>query len=93
MNNAKELRKITDAKNKYKSKQFKYTLKLFRKLNRLARRGKSKYIITPYYMPKWFTNEYEEQLINILKDYEFNLEIKANYNGQGGFYRTLIIRW
>ena len=44
-------------------------------------------------MPKWFTNEYEEQLINILKDYEFNLEIKVNYNGQGGFYRTLIIRW
>ena len=93
MNNAKELRKITDAKNKYESKQFKYTLKLFSKLNRLARRGKSKYIITPYYMPSWFTSEYEEQLINILKDYEFNLEIKTNCNGQGRFYQTLIIMW
>lgn len=93
MNNAKELRKITDAKNKYESKQFKYTLKLFSKLNKLAHRGKSKYTITPYYMPNWFTNEYEEQLINVLKDFEFNLEIKVNYNGQGGFYQTLIIRW
>ena len=93
MNNAKELRKITDDKNKYESKQLKYTLKLFSKLNKLARRGKSKYIITPYYMPKWFTNEYANQLVDCLGDLEFNVEIKLNYNGEGGFYQTLIIRW
>ena len=93
MNNAKELRKITDDKNKYESKQIKYTLKLSSKLNRLAHKGKSKYIITPYYMPKWFTNEYANQLVDFLRDLEFKVEIKLNYNGEGGFYQTLIIRW
>ena len=93
MKNAKELRKMTDDKNKYKSKQIKYTLKLSSKLNRLAHRGKSKYIITPYYMPKWFTNEYANQLVDFLRDLEFNIEVKSNYNGEGGFYQTLIIRW
>lgn len=93
MINAKELRKITDDKNKYEDKQLKYTLKLFDKLNKLAHRGKSKYIITPYYMPNWFTVKYEEQLIHCLEDYGFDINIKMNYNGQGGFYRTLIIGW
>ena len=93
MNNAKELRKITDDKNKYESKQIKYTLKLSSKLNSLAHKGKSKYVITPYYMPKWFTNEYTNQLVDFLRDLEFNVEIKLNYNGEGGFYQMLIIRW
>lgn len=89
---AEQLRNNVD--NIYKPKQLKYPKKLFKKLERLSKRGIYEYEIIPRNMPSWFRyDDYDNKLIALLSEKGFKIETFCRRHEYGFLYDIIKIEW